>query len=216
MRYKNKTIRESHINKYGSMNIKPEGSNYQQSFEDNKHKRSKSKALNEKINFKLEELSTSCKFPPIPKGKLKDSFINKNPIGLALNDRQYATRLETKLRQEQLNKTVDTNIRYHKSKPKARLKNRYDKRSLSSHLDSLNLEFLKTNVDRPKIMPLQSTLDGVLESNLAIKTNQKVLQKYKYWAGMKIPINSNNSPFNRCRDKMNHWDEKRDGVFHQI
>lgn len=76
MAYKNRAIRENQFSKYPMFN-KRSGSTYEQSFDDSVEKRSKSKALNKKINFKLEELSNSCKFPPIPRSIINDTFIQK-------------------------------------------------------------------------------------------------------------------------------------------
>eukprot|EP00345_Euplotes_harpa_P001993 CAMPEP_0168321264 /NCGR_PEP_ID=MMETSP0213-20121227/2165_1 /TAXON_ID=151035 /ORGANISM="Euplotes harpa, Strain FSP1.4" /LENGTH=238 /DNA_ID=CAMNT_0008322877 /DNA_START=130 /DNA_END=843 /DNA_ORIENTATION=- len=72
------------------------------------------------------------------------------------------------------------------------------------------LSFLKTNIDRPKVVPLQDTLHGVLETNLHLKNEQRQVNRFKRWGGIKIPIGSNNI-FNKCKDKINMWDECRDG-----
>lgn len=213
--FKHRKFRENPLNHQPDIHTRAD-STYKETFADSINNRSKSKALNEKINFKLEELSTRCKFPPIPRGQLKEQFIKKNSIQLSLNDPSYSTCMGSKVvAKHNLNKTLDTSKRYKKGKSKPKLKFKFDMRSHSSALAENDLEFMQTNIDRPRVSPLQDTLPGVLESNSKIKHNQRSVQRYHHWAGMKIPIGKPNL-FNHCRDKMNMWDEKRDGIFHQL
>ena len=75
--------------------------------------------------------------------------------------------------------------------------------------------FLKSNFDRPKVTPLQDTLNGSLFTNVHLHNEQRKATKFKLWAGIKVPLNIN-SVFNKQKDNINHWDECRDGVFHEI
>ena len=77
------------------------------------------------------------------------------------------------------------------------------------------VSFLKSNFDRPKVTPLQNTLNGSLFTNMHLHNEQRKWTKFKLWAGIKIPVNSNGT-FNKHKDSINHWDECRDGVFHEL
>lgn len=134
---------------------------------------------------------------------------------MQLNDSGYIGNSDSKIKKELLNKTVDLDSRYRSGKNKSKLKGNFDMRSLSNQMHNINMEFMRTNIDRPKVMAVQDTLPGVLESNSAIKNKQRILQKMRHWGGIKIPIGKE-SLFNKRRDKISMWDEKRDGIFHEL
>ena len=77
-------------------------------------------------------------------------------------------------------------------------------------------EVMKTSIDRPKVTAVQDTLSGIFETCSDLKIRQKKEKKYKHWAGIKIPINSTNYVFNKNKDKLNQWDEQRDGIFYNL
>ena len=102
------------------------------------------------------------------------------------------------------NKTVD--------EIKLRKPNSYDKQKV---MLKNKIRFLETNIDRPKILPLQDTLDGVFSTNAHLHNEQRKGGRYKIWAGLRYPANIKHT-FNKHKDKINHWDEIRDGIFHEL
>lgn len=207
------------------------GSTYGDTFGDSPEKRSKSKALNENVNFRLEELKNNCKFPPIPKGKLGEEYVQKNPIHLKLNDFTHLSTLDAHVKKAQLNRTVDSSTLNLNKNGSLKLKQKHARKnsilariaetnnladilSRKKNLTSIHT-LLKTNIDRPKVFLVQDTLQGVLQTSPELKLQQRKAQKFQHWGGMKIPINSK-LIFNKHKDPLNKWDECRDGVFHQL
>lgn len=80
---------------------------------------------------------------------------------------------------------------------------------------NFQIQFLETSFDRPKVAPLQNTLDGVIGSNDVMHKEQRKAGRYKLWAGLKYPVNLKHS-FNIHKDNINMWDQHRDGVFHEL
>jgi hypothetical protein len=211
---------------------KRSGSTYGDAFEDSPEKRSKSKALNNKINFRLEELSKQCKFPVIPKGKIGDEYITKNSIKARINDFGKIYKLNPNLKFAQLNRTVDdagmlTPMEKNEMKLKAKLSRKSS--ILSKIAESQNAlsilkripkapnvyEYMKPSFDRPKVSALQDTLNGIIPSSSELKIGQRKYQRFRQWGGIKIPIGSTMS-FNRHKDTINKWDDKRDGIFNEL
>ena len=62
------------------------GSTYGDTFQDTSDRRTKSKVLNSKVDFKREELSKQIKFPIIPKGRVGEEFVSRNSIKARIND----------------------------------------------------------------------------------------------------------------------------------
>jgi hypothetical protein len=204
-------------------------STYSDTFGDSPVRRLKGKELNLKHDFKLEEVASNLKFPPIPKTKIGEEHIKKNFIREKLNRMNYITKQETANKNTLLSKTIDNGSlsKVHKISPKAKNNQNHSILASINNPESLGGIFsqknkhyniapiLKTNLDRPKLSLLQDTLHGILQTNSEFKKQQRKLQKFKNWGGIKIPINSQLS-FNHCKDPLNRWDEHRDGVFHQL
>ena len=206
------------------------GSTYGDTYEDSPAKRSKGKELNLRSNFKLQQLSMQCKFPSIPKSTIAEEYITKNSIQERLHDHGYLSKLDKSMNNAKLNKTLDNGIsvRIPKTMKNGNMHQRkstiFDQINQSTSLGGIyskknmhyNIEpLLKANIDRPKVSPLQDTLHGVLQTNTGFKDQQRKLQRYKHWAGMKIPVNSQ-CTFNRHKASMNRWDEQRDGIFYKL
>lgn len=100
----NRTIRQHSICKYKLG--RRSGSTYGDTFDDSPEKRSKSKVLNTKVDLKYEEISNRCKFPPIPKSKVGEEYVKKNPIQARVKDLGYLQRLSPDFKRSNLNKTV--------------------------------------------------------------------------------------------------------------
>lgn len=76
-------------------------------------------------------------------------------------------------------------------------------------------EYMKPSFDRPKVFALQDTLNGIIPSGSELKIGQRKHQRFRQWGGIKIPIGSNMT-FNRHKDSINKWDDKRDGIFNEL
>lgn len=225
----NKTLRQHSVIKYKIG--KRSGSTYGETFDDSPEKRSKSKVLNTKVDFRFEEISNSCKFPPIPKSKIGEEYVKKNPIQARVKDLGYLQRLSPEFKRSNLNKTVIENAISLQEELQTLKHKKSSKEGANQSIENgaprvfgiLNKDYanmnvaalLKPNLDRPKISLLQDTLQGVIPSNPEFKQGQRKLQKFKHWAGIKIPVNSELA-FNKRRDKINHWDECRDGIFNKL
>lgn len=187
--------------------------------------------MNEKTDFRLEQIKNSCKFPPIPKGKLGEEYVKKNSLHNKLNDLEILYKLEANLKNSQLNRTVEGGVFNSNKNAAMKLKQKHARKNsiLAKIAETANLStllarqprgidiksVLKINVDRPKATLLQDTLQGVLQTNAELKEEQRKYQRFQHWGGIKVPINSNIN-FNRHKDKINKWDESRDGIFYNL